>query len=68
MKKSEMIDKMVSIWFYGDEDKEHPVVVKSVRSRMEEVLSDLILSGMKPPLTKRCPVLLTNIHTWQKEE
>lgn len=23
--------------------------------------------GMKPPITKRCPVLLTQVHTWEKE-
>lgn len=32
------------------------------------ILNTLERCGMKPPLTKRCPVLLTTVHTWEKEE
>lgn len=33
----------------------------------EEILAQLEDAGMKPPLTKRCPVLLTDKHVWEKE-
>ena len=33
-----------------------------------QILTMLEKAGLKPPLTKRCPVLLTNIHHWKEEE
>lgn len=32
------------------------------------ILDALVRAGMKPPLTKRCPVLLTDKHVWEKED
>jgi hypothetical protein len=33
----------------------------------EDILDSLTEAGMKPPVEKRCPVLLTNVHIWDKE-
>ncbi len=35
--------------------------------RAGEILTMLEGQGMKPPVSKRCPVLLTEIHTWESE-
>jgi len=55
-------------------------MVEKLRNRMNNVLSefysleeaDMLLEflerqGMKPPVEKRCPVLLTNTHVWENE-
>ena len=34
---------------------------------MDSVLQLVEELGMKPPLTKRCPVLLTDKHVWEPE-
>lgn len=34
---------------------------------LDFVLKKLEEAGMKPPLKKRCPVLLTDTHVWEKE-
>lgn len=36
--------------------------------KMDKILYMLEQVGLKPPVTKFCPVLLTTEHVWQKEE
>jgi hypothetical protein len=60
MKRSEMIDKITKVldkWaiLYGD------------RLMAETILDLLEKEGMKPPITKKCPVLLTDDHVWEEE-
>jgi hypothetical protein len=33
----------------------------------DEIITFLENKGMKPPLKKKCPVLFTDIFTWEKE-
>ena len=84
MKRSEMVRLISEQLFYRDLAKEHQfwyteedrplldeqssVVIESYNNDAKIILSKIEEAGLKPPLTKRCPVLLTNIHTWQKEE
>jgi hypothetical protein len=84
MKRSEMIRLIAEQLFYRDLANEHqfwyteedrPLLAEQSDFAKEafyadakSLLSKLEQAGLKPPLTKRCPVLLTTIHTWDKEE
>jgi hypothetical protein len=83
MKKSDMIKIIAEQLFYRDLAKEHQFwYIEEDRPLLDEqpnmpkesyyndaktLLTKLELGGMKPPLTKRCPVLLTNIHYYEEE-
>jgi hypothetical protein len=61
MKRSEMRQKLAELF-------------KNVKHRnsSDEELAEFVLIavegfGMKPPVEKRCPVLLTNTHAWEPE-
>ena len=63
MKRSQMIEKLFDLIRTTplrtvEEDK---ICAEKVLDLVEEL-------GMKPPLTERCPVLLTNKHVWEKED
>lgn len=82
MKRSEMIKIIAEQLFYRDMAKEHqfwfneddrPILDED--ENKDSYISDAIIllnaiekAGLKPPLTKFCPVLLTKEHVWQKEE
>jgi hypothetical protein len=72
MKRSEVIAEiaeLISVVRYEDIiNKSCGASIVDAKEYAEIILSKLERLGLKPPLTKRCPVLLTNIHTWQKEE
>jgi len=63
MKKSRLLQKIENyLHFHTNvKDSELPELA-------EGILEIVVESGMKPPLTKRCPILLTNIHHWENEE
>ena len=60
MKRSEAISKIEEIY-------ETYCGILPANGFAEEVLDALEENGMKPPLEKRCPVLLRNEHVWENE-
>lgn len=72
MKRSEVvaeIAELISMVRYEDAiNRLGGASVIDAKEYAEIILSKLERLGLKPPLTKRCPVLLTNIHHWQEEE
>lgn len=65
MKRSEMRRLLAGFLSTIYETDKHPM---DQLERAGMVLDMLEECGLKPPLTKRCPVLLTTEHVWQKEE
>lgn len=69
MKREEMVQKMTEFWlgmlpngtFYDD------LVQMEVTEKMSMLLHFLEQEGMRPPVKKRCPVLLTENHVWELE-
>jgi hypothetical protein len=63
MKRSEMLQIL------NDAVIEAGISQKIYNSKesLEHVLQKLEEAGMKPPVTKNCPVLLTTQHTWEPE-
>ena len=61
MRRSDMVlaimECLVEPHFPDDPEKEAAYILKKLEKK-----------GMKPPLTKRCPVLLTTINYWEPEE
>jgi hypothetical protein len=64
MKRSEMQYLLADFLSTIYETDKHP---ETQLARADMILTMLQESGLKPPLTKRCSVLLTNIHTWSEE-
>jgi len=63
MKRSDAVNV---IYKYLEQNTDiHDFELSKVASELMTLIEGI---GLKPPITKRCPVLLTNIHTWQKEE
>jgi hypothetical protein len=65
MKKSEIIQKIVEI-LKENTDQKYFDTPPEFTAR--EIFTMLEKSGIKGPVVKKCPVLHTNIHTWDKEE
>lgn len=68
MKRSEMVNEMARTWLglfpneaYGDTELLNEVIYK-----MSKLLAAIEYRGMKPPVKKRCPVLLTDEFTWEQ--
>jgi len=61
MKRSEMLEIINDIIFYNNAGFGSDKLAN-------EILSELELKGMKPPVKKRCPVLLTDAYVWEPEE
>ena len=64
MKRSEMQRLLAGLLSTMYETDRHP---EEQLSNAENVLSTLERYGMKAPLVKKCPVLLTNTYTWENE-
>ena len=47
------------------ETDQHPEKQLANAKTILDVLED---QGMKPPIKKKCPVLLTETHTWEPED
>ena len=65
MKKSQMQRMLAGFLSTIYETNKHP---EEQFERAKMVLDFMEGEGLKPPLTKRCPVLLTSIHTWESEQ
>lgn len=63
MKRSEVLEFMAETiqYYVAHEQKTWDEVAEVVLFGLEE-------RGMKPPVEKYCPVLLTTKHTWKSEE
>jgi hypothetical protein len=63
MKRTEMLEIL------NDAVIESGISQKIYNSKeaLEFVLTALEKAGMKPPVRTRCPVLLTDKHTWESE-
>jgi hypothetical protein len=63
MKRTEMLEIL------NDAIIESGISEKIYNSKesLEFVLTKLEQAGMKPPVKKRCPVLLTDTHVWENE-
>lgn len=64
MKRSEMEYLLAGLLSTMYETDQHP---EKQLPNAKNILSVLEEQGMKPPLKKRCPVLLTDTHVWEKE-
>jgi hypothetical protein len=67
MKKSEMVDNIACI-LVSQSPYPQAIDIYKIERLSKMILEEIEKSGMKPPLTKRCPVLLTPIHTWENEQ
>ena len=65
MKRSEMQRILSGLLSTMYETNMHP---EGQMRRADKILSVLEDLGMKPPVQKRCPVLLTQINTWEPED
>jgi hypothetical protein len=63
MKKSLMVAKISQILTLNSISKKPKDFVEMAK----EILALIEENGMKPPLSKSCPVLLTNKHVWEPE-
>jgi len=66
MKRSEMVQKMAELFEQYSNDKQY--IIHSYQSASEMFLNIAVELGMKPPIKKKCPVLLTETHTWEPED
>ena len=57
MKRSEVLNELYRLLHCGPD---YPTE--------DEILTKLEELGMKPPVAKHCPVLLTTSHTWEPED
>ena len=64
MKRSEMQGMLAGLLSTMYETDKHP---QEQLERADRILSFLEEQGLKPPLTKVCPVLLTRNYTWSEE-
>lgn len=64
MKKSQMQRMLAGFLSTIYETNKHP---EEQLERAKMILHFMEQSGMKAPITQRCPVLLTPVHTWEKE-
>lgn len=60
MKRSEMLYIIVKIMHDADYHAPRGKIANDILTNLEE-------AGMKPPVSKNCPVLLTTTHTWEPE-
>jgi len=65
MKRSEMQYLLAGLLSTMYETDKHP---EEQLDNANNILNVLEEYGMKPPVTKRCPVLLITEHTWESEE
>lgn len=71
MKRSDMVEEL-SVWVdmirYDDSiNNSVNASLNPSREYAEMLLNKLEKLGMKPPIRKRCPVLLTDEFVWEKE-
>lgn len=64
MKKSKMQQYLAGLLSTMYETDKHP---ETQLENAEHILNVLQQLGMKPPLERRCSVLLTSEHVWEKE-
>jgi len=64
MKRSEIQYMLAGLLSTIYETNKHP---EEQLETADLILNLLENAGLKPPITKRCPVLLTQIHTWENE-
>lgn len=62
MKRSEMIKEITKFLFDYTQLNGNDAKVLSVK-----ILDMMEFKGMKPPIKKRCAVLLTDTHVWEDE-
>lgn len=65
MKRSELRGILAGLLSTMYKTDRHP---EEQLENAENILSVLESFGLKPPIQKRCPVLLTQIHTWENED